>query len=81
MAKNTSITLGDHFEQFITQQIAAGRYGTTSEVVRAALRLLEEREVKLVTLRAALKEGEESGLPQPMDMAALVDEARAERRG
>jgi len=81
MAKNTSITLGDHFEQFITQQIAAGRYGTTSEVVRAALRLLEEREVKLVTLRAALKEGEESGPPQPMDMAALVDEARAEPRG
>jgi len=78
MAKNTSVTIGDHFGGFISQQIDAGRYGTTSEVVRAALRLLEEHETKLVALRAALKEGEESGPSEPLDMGTLLDEAHNE---
>ncbi|MGY6554179.1 MAG: type II toxin-antitoxin system ParD family antitoxin [Wenzhouxiangella sp.] len=61
MARNTSITLGGHFDEFISQQLAEGRYGSASEVVRAALRLLEEREDKVRALRQALREGEESG--------------------
>jgi antitoxin ParD1/3/4 len=61
MSKNTSITLGSHFEDFINKQIQKGRYGSTSETVRAALRLLEEKEVKLDLLRKAIIEGEESG--------------------
>jgi len=61
MARNTSISLGGHFDQFISQQLAEGRYGSVSEVVRAALRLLEEREEKVRALRQALREGEESG--------------------
>lgn len=81
MTRSTSVALGDHFERFIGRQIKTGRYGTASEVVRAALRLLEDREAKLVALRAALKEGEDSGLPEPLDMDALLDEARAETRG
>ncbi len=59
--KNTSITLGAHFEQFIAQQIHEGRYGSTSETIRAGLRLLEERQLKLAALQKALIEGEESG--------------------
>lgn len=43
MAKNTSITLGDHFDGFIAQQLADGRYASASEVVRAALRQFEDR--------------------------------------
>jgi antitoxin ParD1/3/4 len=61
MAKNTSITLGDHFEGFITHQVESGRYGSTSEVVRAGLRLLEDTENKLGALRQLLEDGERSG--------------------
>ncbi|SNB56963.1 antitoxin ParD1/3/4 [Marinobacter sp. es.042] len=61
MQKNTSITLGQHFDAFIAEQLKNGRYRTTSEVVRAALRLLEESETRLTTLRKLLKEGEDSG--------------------
>ncbi len=61
MQKNTSVTLGKHFETFITQQIENGRFSSASEAVRAGLRLLEEKEVKLAALRRALKDGENSG--------------------
>lgn len=62
MAKNTSMTLGNHFDGFIAQQIANGRYASASEVVRAGLRMLENNEHKLATLRRLLEEGEKSGL-------------------
>jgi antitoxin ParD1/3/4 len=76
MAKNTSITLGDHFESFISNQIKAGRYGNASEVVRASLRLLEEHEQKVEVLRQALIDGEASGDAGPLDFDAIKREAR-----
>ena len=60
MPKNTSITLGEHFEGFIAQQIQEGRYASASEVVRAGLRLLEDNERKIAGLRMLLEEGERS---------------------
>jgi antitoxin ParD1/3/4 len=62
MAKNTSITLGEHFDGFITGQVKSGRFGSASEVVRAGLRLLENTETKLETLRHMLNKGEQSGI-------------------
>jgi antitoxin ParD1/3/4 len=58
MPRNTSITLGDHFTDFVNDQIVRGRYESTSETVRAALRLLEEHEAKLDRLRLVLARGE-----------------------
>jgi antitoxin ParD1/3/4 len=62
--KNTSFSVGKHFVSFIEAQVEQGRYASASEVVRAGLRLLEEREAHLAALRAALVEGEESGISE-----------------
>jgi len=78
VAKNTSITLGEHFEGFITSQINSGRYGSASEVVRAGLRVLEDSESKLTALRQMLKDGEKSGVAEyslNTFIAELDDEA------
>lgn len=77
MAKNTSITLGDHFDGFISNQVQSGRYGSVSEVVRTALRLLETQETKLNALRQALKEGEQSGIAE-YDLDSLISELDGE---
>jgi antitoxin ParD1/3/4 len=79
VAKNTSVILGDHFAEFIERQVDEGRYGSASDVVRAGLRLLEEREMKIEALRNALVEGEQSGAPVPFDFDAFV--ARKRRKG
>ncbi len=61
MAHNTTVSLGEHFQDFTATLVRDGRYGSISEAVRAALRLLEEREEKLKVLRQAVAEGEASG--------------------
>ena len=60
MSRNTSVTLGEHFEQFVNDSISAGRYQTVSEVIRAGLRKLENDEHKLEVLRGKLATGERS---------------------
>ncbi|XLP07731.1 type II toxin-antitoxin system ParD family antitoxin [Alteromonas marina] len=73
MAKNTSITLGDHFDGLIASQIQTGRYGSASEAIRSALRLLETQETKLNTLRQLLVASEESGEAE-YDLENLMSE-------
>jgi antitoxin ParD1/3/4 len=77
MAKNTSITLGEHFDSFISNQIQSGRYSSASEVIRSALRLLETQETKMNTLRQLLVEGEESGRAD-YDLDSFIDELDSE---
>ncbi|AEA79910.1 Predicted transcriptional regulator [Vibrio cholerae LMA3984-4] len=77
MAKNTSITLGEHFDDFITSQIQSGRYGSASEVIRSALRLLENQETKLQSLRQLLVEGEQSG-DADYDLDSFINELDSE---
>jgi antitoxin ParD1/3/4 len=73
MGKNTSISLGEHFEDFIQEEVSTGRYSSASEVVRTALRLLEVEEKKIKTLRIALEEGEQSGLVEDFDPKAHLE--------
>ena len=77
--KNTSITLGQHFDTFIAEQLKNGRYSSTSEVVRAGLRLLEESETRLTTLRKLLKEGEDSGF-EDYSYDSFIQELDSEKR-
>ncbi|ARS39871.1 antitoxin [Sphingobacteriaceae bacterium GW460-11-11-14-LB5] len=67
MGRNTSILLGDHFDNFISEKIASGKFNSASEVIRTSLRLLEEEEKQIELLRAALKIGEESGFVKDFD--------------
>jgi len=67
MGKNTSISLGSHFEEFISKEVKSGRYSSASEVVRSALRLLEVEEHKMQELRDALITGEKSGMVDDFD--------------
>ena len=70
--KNSSTFLGEHFEQFIVSQVETGRYGNRSEVIRSALRDMEERERTVEALRQALIVGEESGPYGPLDMEEII---------
>jgi antitoxin ParD1/3/4 len=78
VGKNTSFLLDEHYRAFIDGEIAAGRYRSASDVVRSALRLLEDRETQLRALREALQAGERSGTSIPFDFDAFLDRKRAE---
>ena len=75
--KNTSVTLGDKLEKFAAEHVASGAYGSVSEVIRAGVRLMAEREAKIEALRQALIEGEESGPAQDWDLEAFLQERRS----
>ena len=82
MSMNISLT--DKLERFVAEQVKAGRYQSASEVVRDALRLLQEHEevqrLKLKALRATIAEGLASGPVEPLDMDRVIREARAQYR-
>lgn len=61
MNKNTSISLGNYFDDFIQNKLSTGRYKNASEIVRAGLRLLEEEESRILALKISIQEGIDSG--------------------
>lgn len=81
MAKNTSVNLSDHFGDFIERQVRSGSYGSASEVMRAGLRLLEEREIHLEELGQLLRVGLDSGVAEGFDFADWIEERQKGSRG
>jgi antitoxin ParD1/3/4 len=76
MGRNTSIILGEHFDQFIKSEIASGRYSSASEVIRSALRVLEDERRKIELLNEALVLGENSGKAKPFDNSTFKEKMR-----
>ena len=72
MAKNTSILLGDYFDNFINAQVQSGRFSSASEVVRAALRMFEQEENQKKELVKELKKGERSGVVHNFDRKKFI---------
>ena len=72
--KNTSVTLGKHFEEIIQNSIESGRYSSASEVIRAGLRLIDEQEQKIKVLRDAIEAGENSGYVKNYDPIKHLEE-------
>lgn len=79
MSKNTSISLGDYFDQFVSSQVSVGRYKNVSEVIRAGLRLLENEEGKALVLRSAIQEGIDSGIAHDFDPKNNLDKLKARK--
>lgn len=78
--KNTSISLGNYFDQFVSSQVSAGRYKNVSEVVRAGLRLLEDEESKIIALRSAIQKGLDSPRVENFDFEENLKRLKAEKR-
>lgn len=72
MAKNTSVILGEHYDQFIKKELTNGTFASASEIIRNGLRLLEEERNKMELLNRALEEGENSGALRAFDNDAFV---------
>ncbi|MBE0424781.1 MAG: type II toxin-antitoxin system ParD family antitoxin [Lutibacter sp.] len=80
MNKNTSISLGNYFDQFVQSRIREGRFKNVSEVIRAGLRLLEEEEIKIIALRNSIQDGIDSGIAQDFDPKKHLESLKAKKQ-
>jgi|688.fasta_scaffold1895292_1 antitoxin ParD1/3/4 len=80
MGRNTSVSLGNHFENFVDSRVSEGRFKNASEVIRAGLRLLEEEESKIIALKNAINEGIESGIAKNFDPKKHLELLKAKKR-
>ena len=78
--KNTSVSLGAYFDQFVSSQVSTGRYKNVSEVIRAGLRLLENEETKAIALKNAIQEGIDSGIAHDFDWEEHLKDLKAKRK-
>lgn len=79
MNKNTSVSLGNYFDQFVQSSISKGRFKNVSEVIRAGLRLLEEEESKVIALKNAIQEGIDSGIAHDFDPKKHLESLKAKK--
>jgi len=80
MGRNTSVSLGDYFENFVDNSISEGRFTNASEVIRAGLRLLEEEESKIIALKIAINEGIESGIAENFNPNNHLEFLKSQKR-
>ena len=80
MGRNTSVSLGNYFENFVDSRVSEGRFKNASEVIRAGLRLLEEQESKIIALKKAISEGIESGTVEDFDPKEHLESLKAKKR-
>ena len=80
MSRNTSISIGNYFDDFIQNRISAGRYKNASEVIRAGLRLLEEDENRIIALKESIQEGIKSGIASDFNPELHLDKLKAKRK-
>ena len=78
--KNTSVSLGDYFDNFVSSQVSIGRYKNVSEVIRAGLRLLEDEESKAIALRNAIQKGLESPRVENFNFDENLKQLKAKKR-
>ncbi|NEN24485.1 type II toxin-antitoxin system ParD family antitoxin [Cryomorpha ignava] len=79
MNKNTSVSLGNYFDEFVQSRIKEGRFKNVSEVIRAGLRLLEEEESQVTALRNAIQEGIDSGIAYDFDPKKHLESLKAKK--
>ena len=79
MNRNTSISIGNYFDTFIKSRISTGRYKNASEVVRAGLRLLEEEESKMISLKGAIQEGIKSGIAYDFEPQSHLEKLKIKK--
>jgi antitoxin ParD1/3/4 len=77
MGRNTSVSLGNYFENFVDNSVSEGRFKNASEVIRAGLRLLEEEESKIIALKKAINDGIESGIAKDFDPKKHLESLKA----
>jgi antitoxin ParD1/3/4 len=78
--KNTSVSLGNYFDEFVQTKISEGRYKNVSEVIRAGLRLLENEESKVLALRKAIQDGIDSGIAHDFNWEENLNKLKAKRK-
>lgn len=80
MGRNTSVSLGDYFENFVDGRISEGRFKNASEVIRAGLRMLEDEENKITALKKAITDGIESGIAEDFNPKQHLEALKAKKR-
>ena len=80
MGRNTSVSLGNYFEEFVDTKVSQGRYKNASEVIRAGLRLLEEEEDKIQLLKNSIQEGIDSGIAEDFNSNKHLETLKAKMK-
>lgn len=80
MGRNTSVSLGNYFEDFVDKSVSEGRFKNASEVIRAGLRMLEEEENKITALKKAINDGMESGIAENFNLKLHLESLKAKKR-